>query len=117
MPWLEDWLTHPDRDDPYWAGLQIPVGRPGAAVPVSLLTGWWDACLDPVLEDYRPAARRLATPVRLVIGPWTHASAFSKALPVVLGEALGWLRAHTADGKARSPQRRPPGAGVPRRRR
>ena len=38
--------------------------------------------------------------MRLVIGPWTHASAFSKALPVVLGEALGWLRAYTGDGES-----------------
>ena len=98
VPWLEDWLTHPDRDDPYWAGLQIPVGALAPAVPVSLLTGWWDACLDPVLEDYG-RLRAAGHPVRLVIGPWTHASAFSKALPVVLGEAIGWLRAHTGDGK------------------
>jgi putative CocE/NonD family hydrolase len=33
-----------------------------------------------------------------VIVPWTHASAFNQALPVVLGEALSWLRAHTGDG-------------------
>ncbi len=98
VPWLEDWLTHPDRTDPYWADLQIPVGTLAPAVPVSLLTGWWDACLDPVLEDYG-RLRATGHPVRLVIGPWTHTSAFNKALPVVLGEAIGWLRAYTGDGE------------------
>jgi uncharacterized protein len=98
VPWLEDWLTHPDQADPYWAGLQIPVGALAPAVPVSLLTGWWDACLDPVLEEYG-RLRATGHPVRLVIGPWTHASAFSKALPVVLGEAIGWLRAYTGHGE------------------
>jgi uncharacterized protein len=98
VPWLEDWLTHPDQADPYWAGLQIPVGTLTPAVPVSLLTGWWDACLDPVLEEYG-RLRATGHPVRLVIGPWTHASAFSKALPVVLGEAIGWLRAYTGHGE------------------
>ena len=98
VPWLEDWLTHPGRDDPYWSGLQIPPGAM-APVPVSLLTGWWDACLDPVLEEYG-RLRAAGRPVRLVIGPWTHASAFSKALPVVLGEALSWLQAYTGDGES-----------------
>ena len=97
VPWLEDWLTHPDRADPYWTGLQIPVSALAPLVPVSLLTGWWDACLDPVLGEYR-RLRATGRPVRLVVGPWTHASAFNKALPVVLGEALSWLRAHTGDG-------------------
>jgi uncharacterized protein len=98
VPWLEDWLTHPDRADPYWAGLQIPAGALAPGVPVSLLTGWWDACLDPVLEEYG-RLRATGRPVRLVIGPWTHTSAFSKALPVVLGEAFGWLRAYTGHGE------------------
>lgn len=96
VPWLEDWLAHPDRADPYWAGLQIPVSALAPLVPVSLLTGWWDACLDPVLEEYR-RLRATGRPVRLVVGPWTHASAFSQALPAVLGEALSWLRAYTGE--------------------
>ena len=60
VPWFEDWLTHPDRADRYWAGLQIPVSTVAPAVPVSLLTGWWDACLDPVLEDTAGCAREAA---------------------------------------------------------
>jgi uncharacterized protein len=32
--------------------------------------------------------------VRLVVGPWTHTSGFSRDLPTVSGEALGWLRAY-----------------------
>jgi uncharacterized protein len=104
VDWFEDWLTHPDRADPYWADLQIPGSALAPAVPVSLLTGWWDACLDPVLEEYRRLREGGRRPVRLVIGPWTHASAFNKALPVVLGEALSWLRAYTGNGEIPVPQ-------------
>ena len=104
VAWFEDWLTHPDRADPYWTGLQIPVSALAPAVPVSLLTGWWDACLDPVLAEYRRLREGGRRPVRLVIGPWTHASAFNKALPVVLGEALSWLRAYTGDGEIPGPR-------------
>jgi putative CocE/NonD family hydrolase len=103
VAWLEDWLTHPDRADPYWAGLQIPADALAPAVPVSLLTGWWDACLDSVLAEYG-RLRSADRPVRLVVGPWTHASAFNKALPIVLGEALSWLRAYTGDGQTPVPQ-------------
>ncbi len=106
VTWLEEWLSHPGQGDPYWADLQIPVDALDPAVPVSLLTGWWDACLDSVLEEYRRLRDGGRRPVRLVIGPWTHSSAFNKALPVVLGEALSWLRAHTGDGQALVPQAR-----------
>ena len=99
VAWFEDWLTHPDQADPYWAALQIPASSLAPALPVSLLTGWWDACLDPVLAEYRRLREGGRRPVRLVIGPWTHSSAFNKALPVVLGEALSWLRAYTGDGQ------------------
>jgi putative CocE/NonD family hydrolase len=105
VTWFEDWLTHPDRADPYWAPLQIPASALPPALPVSLLTGWWDACLDPVLAEYRRLRDGGRRPVRLVIGPWTHASAFNKALPVVLGEALSWLRAYTGDGEIPGPQK------------
>ena len=98
VAYFEDWLTHPERDDPYWAGLQIPPGALAPAVPVSLLSGWDDACLDPVLAEYS-RLRAAGHPVRLVVGPWTHSSAFNKALPVVLGEALSWLRAYTGDAQ------------------
>ena len=110
VAWLEDWLTHPDRADPYWAGLQIPVSAL-APVPVQPAHRLVGRLPGPGPGGVPPAARG-RRPVRLVIGPWTHASAFSKALPVVLGEAIGWLRAYTGDGgKPRPPQRGPSRSG------
>ncbi len=61
-------------------------------VPVSLLTGWQDICLDQTLVEYRRLRAAGRTP-RLVIGPWTHASGFNDDLPIVAGEALAWLTA------------------------
>lgn len=89
---FEDWLTHPDAADPYWASLDVTAGAPVPTVPVSLLSGWSDFCLDPTLAEYR-RLRAAGRRPRLVIGPWTHASAFSDDLPIVVGEALGWLTA------------------------
>ncbi len=99
---LDEWLQNPDPADPYWASLEIGADRPVPPVPASLLTGWWDPCLDQVLERYRQL-RDSGTPARLVVGPWTHSSGFSQDLPVVLGEALSWLRAYTADAQPPTP--------------
>ena len=101
---LDEWLRNPGRADPYWASLEIGADRPVPSVPASLLTGWWDACLDQVLERYREL-RANGTPARLVVGPWTHASGFNQGLPVVLGEALSWLRAYTTDAPDPHPGR------------
>ena len=94
----------PGPGRPYWASLEIGADRPVPSVPASLLTGWWDACLDQVLERYREL-RANGTPARLLVGPWTHASGFNQGLPVVLGEALSWLRAYTADAPDPHPGR------------
>ena len=102
VSYVDEWLRAPDRADPYWTSLEIGADRPVPPVPASLLTGWWDACLDQVLERYRQL-RDSGTPARLVVGPWTHASGFNQGLPVVLGEALSWLRAYTADAQAPEP--------------
>jgi uncharacterized protein len=90
--YFEDWLAHPDRRDPYWTPRRTAVPAE-LAPPTSLLTGWWDACLDSTLASYgklRAAGRQ----VRLVVGPWNHASGFNEDMPTLLGEALDWLRAH-----------------------
>jgi putative CocE/NonD family hydrolase len=96
---FEDWLTHPDRADPYWASLDVTADAPVPRVPVSLLSGWSDFCLDPTLAEYR-RLRAAGRKPRLVVGPWTHASAFNDDLPIVVGEALDWLTAHCSHDPA-----------------
>ena len=101
---FEDWLTHPDAGDPYWTSLDARAGAPVPRVPVSLLTGWQDICLDQTLVEYQ-RLRAAGTRTRLVIGPWTHSSGFNDDLPIVIGEALDWLSAQLD----RLPPASPPG--------
>lgn len=112
--YFEEWLTHPDPADPYWTSLGRAADAPAPTVPVSLLTGWYDICLDQTLVEYQRLRAAGGTP-RLVIGPWSHASGFSDDLPVVVGEALDWLAAycsHHPAGWARPPVRVHVGGGA-----
>ena len=59
--YLDEWLASPDPADPCWSSLEIGADRPLPPVPASLLTGWWDACLDQVL-DRVPAGSGPAAP-------------------------------------------------------
>ena len=98
--YFDQWLTHPDADDPYWSGLRAGAGAraDGAtelAISTSLVSGWQDICLDQTLAQYR-RLRDSGRPVRLLVGPWTHTAPFDKGWPVVFADALGWLRAHLA---------------------
>jgi hypothetical protein len=96
VAWFERWLAHPDDADPFWDSRRA--GPEMATVPpVSLLGGWADVCIDPTLDLYR-RLRAAGREVRLVVGPWNHTSGLAKDLPAVFDEALGWLRAHLADG-------------------
>jgi len=90
--YFEDWISHPEPGDPYWAPRRVAVS-PERIPPASLLTGWSDVCLDQTLALYR-RLREAGRTTRLVVGPWTHTSGFNKDLPVLFGEALGWLHQH-----------------------
>jgi len=90
--YFEDWISHPEPGDPYWAPRRATVS-PERIPPASLLTGWSDVCLDQTLALYR-RLRAAGRETRLIVGPWTHTSGFNKDLPVLFGEALGWLHRH-----------------------
>jgi hypothetical protein len=98
---FEQWLAHPDPGDPYWAPRRATTAAE-LVPPTSLLTGWSDVCLDPTLAQYcrlREAGRE----VRLIVGPWDHTSGFNKDMPVLFGEALGWLRAYLCGDRSSFP--------------
>ena len=52
LGYFEEWLANPDPGSEYWGTLDVTADSPVPAVPVSLLTGWYDICLDGTLADY-----------------------------------------------------------------
>ena len=100
--YLENWLAHPAAGDPYWGPRRADPDIESAP-PVHLLGGWYDVVIDQTLDSYR-RLREAGRTVRLVVGPWNHTSGFNKAMPIIAGEALAWLRAYlTGSGDAPGP--------------
>ncbi|MFF3336789.1 CocE/NonD family hydrolase [Streptomyces sp. NPDC002888] len=93
IPWLDDVMTHPDADDPYWNGASLARAAERLSVPTSLVTGWHDALVDQTFEQYA-RLRQAGCDTALLVGPWTHTSAMQQGWPEVFAESLAWLRAH-----------------------
>lgn len=93
VPWLDDVMTHPDANDPYWLGASPGEAAERLSVPTGLITGWHDALADQTFEQY-DRLRRAGCETALLVGPWTHTSALQQGWPEVFAESLAWLRAH-----------------------
>ncbi|MEU0836489.1 CocE/NonD family hydrolase [Streptomyces sp. NPDC005969] len=93
VPWLDDVMTHPDANDPYWLGASPGEAAERLSVPTALTTGWYDALVDQTFEQY-DRLRRAGCDAALLVGPWTHTSALQQGWPEVFAESLAWLRAH-----------------------
>ena len=67
-PWWEQWVEHPDVDDPFWDRYRFYGGLDRARVPVLLIGGWQDLFLEQTIEQYHRLHNRNAD-VALTIGP------------------------------------------------
>ncbi|MGO8888953.1 MAG: CocE/NonD family hydrolase [Streptosporangiaceae bacterium] len=89
VPYLEQWLDHDDPGDAYWRGLRLDLSR--WRVPTALQGAWYDAVLDQTLAQYAELKAN-GCEVSLLVGPWSHSSAFSKdGLRMISREALAWM--------------------------
>ncbi|WP_413105776.1 CocE/NonD family hydrolase [Streptomyces sp. Inha503] len=96
VPWLDEVMSHPDADDPFWEGASTGGAAAGSSVPTCLISGWHDVLVDQTFEQYG-RLRGAGCDTSLLVGPWTHASALQKGWPEVFAESLAWLRAHLCD--------------------
>jgi uncharacterized protein len=91
-PWFDAWLEHPESADPFWVPVRCGAALERVSVPVLLIGGWQDLFIEQTLEQYRALAARGVT-TRMVVGPWTHLDAATRA-GVVYAESLAWLDRH-----------------------
>ena len=96
-PWFEDWLAHPDHDDPFWEPLQFTRALDEAEVPVLLVNGWQDMNIAQTLMQYRRLRDR-GVPVSMTLGPWTHARMLRQGAATFMRQAYDWIDAHIGAG-------------------
>ncbi|HVA74913.1 MAG TPA: CocE/NonD family hydrolase [Acidimicrobiales bacterium] len=97
VAFYQDWLAHATPGDPWWDDLDW--SRDVARMPpTTMLAGWHDPFLPGQLEDYR-RLRDAGREVRLLIGPWTHAS--PRAGAAGLRDALDWFDQHLGERPSR----------------
>jgi putative CocE/NonD family hydrolase len=94
VPFIGEWLDHDDPADTYWRQSRLDLAH--WKVPTALQGGWYDATLDQTLAQYQ-ALRANGCDVSLLIGPWSHSSAFSRdGLVRTSRDALAWLTGRLA---------------------
>jgi predicted acyl esterase len=70
---LEEW-THSDYDD-FWKGMGMnweEYYARTADIPMVHIGGWYDIFLRGTIRDYQELSGLKKSPMRLIIGPWTH---------------------------------------------
>ena len=97
---FEEWLNHPDDDDPYWKGMDLGPAADTLTVPASLATGWWDLTLDQTLQQYA-RMRAAGHDPDLLIGPWTHTSALDDGAAELNAQAFRRLSGEEPDHRVR----------------
>ena len=102
-PFFKDTVTRTE-DDPRWEPWDRRVDLPRVRIPASFVAGWYDPFLIDELKDFH-AMQAAGTPVRLTIGPWTHAS--KGASNASVKDTLEWSGIHSGRrvGVSRAPVR------------
>ncbi len=91
VPFFQDWLAHPQLDDPYWQAVDPSRQVDQMSAPAHLVGGWYDILLRETVEDYLALRRAGRTPY-LTIGPWRHTD--TAGLIESLRQSLVWFDAH-----------------------
>lgn len=89
-PWFDEWLAHPDLEDPYWDRYRATPAVHSSTVPALLIGGWQDWFVEQTLYQYA-VLRDRGVDVALTLGPWTHLTIDAA---VTAPESLAWLTTH-----------------------
>ncbi|WP_326731631.1 CocE/NonD family hydrolase [Streptomyces phaeochromogenes] len=73
LPWVGEWVAHPDPRDPYWARRDPTSGMGSVAVPMLHAGAWHDIFIRGTIRNFLRVQRNPgAGPQKLVISPYTH---------------------------------------------
>ena len=112
-PWFDEWLAHPDLEDPYWDRYRATPAVHSSTVPALLIGGWQDWFVEQTLYQYA-VLRDRGVDVALTLGPWTHLTIDAA---VTAPESLTWLNTYLpVDGAPPARAAARPGARARQRR-
>ena len=105
IPYLHDWISHPDYDE-YWKALAVEERYRDVTIPVFSIGGWYDFFSIGTLHNFAEMRKRGGSDAArlhqsVLIGPWVHrACTFTHAGEIDFGEdslldlrhiELGWM--------------------------
>jgi putative CocE/NonD family hydrolase len=102
VAFYQDWLARMD-DDAFWAPVEFDRHLPSLAVPVTMVTGWYDMFLPAQLADYQSLVG-VGRDVQLTIGPWKHTD--PGAAGESLRDSLDWFGKHLHGRDSGAPRAR-----------
>lgn len=76
ISYMQEWFKH-ESFDSFWQGINYNCGLQSSDIPTLFFTGWYDAFYKGTLQtfelmqDYRKL-NNIDTPLKMIIGPWTH---------------------------------------------
>lgn len=98
LPYFSQWIGHPQLDDPFWREVDHSRNATRAAMPIHLLSGWYDLLLRQLLADYA-ALKAAGRMPHLTIGPWFHTNPLNQTWSIRAG--LEWFDAHLKGERSR----------------
>ena len=77
MPWVREWIEHPEPEDPYWSPIDWSQHFDKVKAPALIVAGWYDLFVRSAPRDFAEMAKRDHSDKmhKLVIGPWPHSYA------------------------------------------
>jgi putative CocE/NonD family hydrolase len=85
-PWLGRRLRQSSLDAPLWIPMRHGAALDRAAIPILLVSGWFDLFQNQTFEQYRRLRER-GVDVALTCGPWTHTGLGKESIQ----DAIAWL--------------------------
>ncbi len=98
VPYFQNFLRSTHLSDPLWRRADLRHVPAKTAIPVHFMGGWYDFCLNGMLEDYADMVRAGGKPY-LTIGGWSHSDLAGQV--VFLRESITWYEAHLKGDKRR----------------
>ena len=74
MPWVKEWVEHPEPEEPYWSSTDWGQHFDAVLAPTLIVAGWYDLFIRSAPRDFAELAKRdpSGKKQKLVIGPWAH---------------------------------------------